>query len=416
MQEKIDQEARDFLSQCELVTYSKAKRREFKKSISLSPYILAFISTNILIILTTPLHPKSLAISAFDFYSDSTKITSLTNFFAGFLLENPSGLWFIFLIGIFTSNLILGIPLFLPMISVVPSILMTEIFIRDIREKEEIKIKKISRATEKSRRNDDYIFVFAFLIPVIGFTITARADFSAGALYFVMGFFVMSYCWVLIIISVLAYAFLTKVRDSLFKQKFLDEYVICLLADCIKDITDRGTWRNIQSRRKIKLRLETIANIFQEVIPDQADIEDPEIRRNFRLIAGRFRSLNRWLFTPKEDTRLALIAELVFILKKYVHFDLDSLIPENEIELSGRKPIRKILNIVILTFKMSVPILLIFLFLKTPIAPQGPLRDYLAIGVFALTGLRILLAIDPGFGEALENLLNFIGKARNSIK
>ena len=83
MQEITDHEIKDFLNECEIVKSSIAKRKEVREK-NLFPCILGFISISIFIILASSLNPRSLVISAFNFYSDSIKIESWTNFFNGF--------------------------------------------------------------------------------------------------------------------------------------------------------------------------------------------------------------------------------------------------------------------------------------------------------------------------------------------
>jgi hypothetical protein len=108
--------------------------------------------------------------------------------------------------------------------------------------------------------------------------------------------------------------------------------------------------------------------------------------------------------------------ELFDIFQKYLDFDLDGLIPEGEVEIGRRKSIKVVSHVSLTSFRLSIPVLLIFLFLKTPLAPEGPLRDYLIIGVFALTGLRVILEVDPSFRETLDTLLSFANKAKDTIK
>ena len=298
----------------------------------------------------------------------------------------------------------------------VPHLVLADLFILDHQRSEEIKKQILSKSNEKSRKGGIYLPIFILLLPVLAFTITARANFSEGALYFVMGFFVVFYFVAIIVIAILAYAFLMGINDLIFKKNYLDEYIICSLTDCMKNVIDEGKWRSIENRKRIKSRLEIIADIFQEAIPRKVDIQDPIIRENFRLIASRFRSLNRWIFTPKKDTRSTLRMELFDIFKKYLDFDLDGLIPEGEVEIGRRKSIKVVSHVSLTSFRLSIPVLLIFLFLKTPLAPEGPLRDYLIIGVFALTGLRVILEVDPSFRETLDTLLSFANKAKDTIK
>lgn len=413
MQEITDQGMKDFLDECEIVKSSIAKRKEIHEK-NLLPCILGLISISIFIILASPLNPKSLVISAFNFYSDSMKIESWTNFFNGFSVNGSN--WFTLFMGVFVANQFMAFPIMLPFMVSIPRFVLADLFILDHKKSEEIKNQIRSKSNDKSRKNGIYLPIFILLLPVLAFTITARANFSEGALYFVMGFFVIFYFFVIIIIAILAYAFLVGINDLFFRKNYLDEYVICSLTDCMKNVIDEAKWRSIENRKRIKSKLEAIADIFQEDIPRKADIQDPITQKNFRLIASRFRSLNRWIFTPKKDTRSILRMELFDIFKKYLAFDLDGLIPEIEVDIGRRKPIKVVSHASLTVFRLSIPMLLIFLFLKTPLAPEGPLRDYLVIGVFALTGLRVILEIDPSFRETLDTLLNFANKAKDTIK
>lgn len=412
---------RDLLVYHEFVQHSIEKRKEFKENIRIMPYVLGFISIIIFILLSTPLHPKSLAISAFDLYSDAIKIESLTFFLTSLSMNLSPVLWigsdgFILIISIWFASFFSTFPVLLPQILNIPSAILTELLILDRQESHAIREGKLNKALDKSRKNTSYLPIFIFLLPVIGLMITARADFSMGGLYVVMGFFVMFYFYAIFFSALIVYVLLAETKDFLFKNRFVDEYVTCLLSDCIRDVTDEERWRSIQSRRKIKSRLDIIADIFQEFIPNQAGIQDPITRRNFQLIASRFRALKQWLFIPKKDTRLMLKAELLFILEKYLDFDLDALIPEHEFESRKRLSIKSLSRMAFSLIRILSPILLVFLFLRIPIAPEGLLKDYLIIGVFIFTGFRVLLALDPSFAEALDSLLKLVNKAKDTIK
>jgi hypothetical protein len=423
------------LEQYDLVRYSKDKRNEFNTNSSTLPYLLIVFLVISLIVLATPINPRTLSINAFNFYPDALRNPSLTSFydeisfdFSALVPWHKQG----------ESNIFAGFSfsLFLPLTPVFLQLTFLIIYLfpffisrmltfdhqklerLETGQKEEIdfRIKKVRKTDENLLL---YVFILVGLLPVIGFSIASRTYFTAGTIDFVTGIFVGFYAHVALIATLITHVFMLDIRDKLFRKQYVDEYIICLLAECLEITANRSKWRTVKSRKWVKNRLDTIADIFQEDMPDQMKVRDPVCRKNYQLIASKFRSLSQWLLTPKQDTRDMLEVELLNILESYIDFDLDSLIPkQGEVELISKRPITGLLirEIAFKGIKMMIPIIFTYLFLMAPIAPTGPLRDYLVLGVFVLTGLRIISEIDPGFGEALDALLDRLGKGQNLTK
>jgi hypothetical protein len=57
----------------------------------------------------------------------------------------------------------------------------------------------------------------------------------------------------IIVIAILAYVFLMGINDLIFKKNYLDEYTICSLTDCMKNVIDEGKWRSIENRRLFRI-------------------------------------------------------------------------------------------------------------------------------------------------------------------
>lgn len=247
-------------------------------------------------------------------------------------------------------------------------------------------------------------------MPFLVIYIPFHTAFTPDSQNIVVGIITAIYILIFFVISVWLLSASNWIRRKLASKIHLNEYITFSIAECIKEIANEEAWNYPIHRRNLQKMLHNIGDLIEFDLCRKAVLtrmpESASHEKIFRLISYRFREMSYWLVSPKKDTRVVLNNNLINILESYLDGDLDALINSSipDPPFSNVAPLNRVKLILVLFVRIFSPVVLVWLFLLTPLSPEPPIDDYLKVGAFALSGLMFMAEIDPNFGEKISNL------------
>lgn len=170
-------------------------------------------------------------------------------------------------------------------------------------------------------------------------------------------------------------------------------------------------WSRLSHKRRMMSEIETVALFFESKLPTQLrsndKVTDYWFRNTATQVAASFRSLKKWVLTPKTNTRQQLVDKIAHNLLCVINGSWDELDRTQPEYFSNAK-------ISLSQWKSSIgslltgiiPLLLLIIIQNTPLAVKGDVADYLTAGIVIWSALSFLSMIDPLYSDKISNLKN----------
>jgi hypothetical protein len=190
--------------------------------------------------------------------------------------------------------------------------------------------------------------------------------------------------------------------------RLVDNILIALKIVCRTD----ALWTNFDSKTRLMTALESAAKTASEGLPRALRTGDPYTERWLRKrcyeIAASLRAKKTWVCMPKFDTREQLEAKLVKCFIDAASGNWDGL-ETAELPQFPPQDIKVRLGALLVGLvEALLPAAGYFGAQWLVHRPQGPLSDYLAVGVFLWALIVILSGLDPRFGEKVETVVKVV--------
>lgn len=174
-------------------------------------------------------------------------------------------------------------------------------------------------------------------------------------------------------------------------------------------------WGELQFKKELAFRLETIANCLAHHLPRQLKTEDALTDSWLADVALKsavaIRGLKKWVITPKQDTRDQLIARLARNLTLTATGNWDGLEQTTpEVSAGTQKSwfhrLASLLGRLLSAFSLLI---LSWVLPYTPLALEQPLAGYLTLVGIGVAVFGITTMLDPSWVDKLNALKEFMG-------
>jgi hypothetical protein len=186
--------------------------------------------------------------------------------------------------------------------------------------------------------------------------------------------------------------------------------VVCTLLDMLTILEDHPVeWIDTAHRQKLLSNIENTATCIQCNLYRNLRIKDRLlaywVKERTGKIATAMRGLQKWVLAPNGNTRADLIKRLSAHLSHAAVGEWDLLEQAEPEKVSGKQ---FWWTRVIPTFRavLSGAVLIVgfFYMQRTPLALQGPIAEYVKIGVFLWAALSVLSILDPKYDVKISGL------------
>jgi hypothetical protein len=205
---------------------------------------------------------------------------------------------------------------------------------------------------------------------------------------------------------------LANAADSKFVDKILSALEIVHHAD--------RSWTSLSTKNALMRELEEAATIAKQALPRALRTGDEDtdvwLRKRCNEIAASLRAKKTWVCMPKSDTRDRIAESLTRCFLNAVTGTWDGVETAEEPPLTRQDIKLRVRAMFVGLVEALLPAAVYFGAQRLGHLPQGPLSDYLGVGVFLWALIVILLAIDPKFGEKVETLGKVVSLAPGRSK
>jgi hypothetical protein len=213
-------------------------------------------------------------------------------------------------------------------------------------------------------------------------------------------YFGLSFVFVAIAYTVRRHLTTTRIPDSIIVTELL--HILRIASG------PPVAWASLRIRREIIARLETVALCVQYGLPRQLGGSDVVtnlwIKEQTHEMASAFRSLKRWVASPRSDTQEQFTKRIAVSLVHYARGEWDLLERLSPGNLS--RPLRRaqVLSAVKTVIVGVVPLLGLFAVQHSSLRIEGGAADYLKVGAFLWAALTYISLLDPTYNVKLTAL------------